>query len=89
MGDGIDRALARASELEIMVHNEVSLLDDLFRERAAHPLDRRGPDLAARGDVNNADRVRSAIVVAHEDLTLALGTGPGACRARFPRPARR
>jgi len=32
MGDGIDRAMARASELEIMVHNEVSLLERSYSE---------------------------------------------------------
>ena len=27
MGDGIERALARASELEVLVHNEVASLE--------------------------------------------------------------
>jgi len=78
MGDGIDRALARASELEIMVHNEVSLLERSYSENELR-IRSIVEDLTSQREaiVNNADRVRSAIVVAHEDLTLALGTVAG------------
>ena len=39
MSDGIERALARASELEVMVHNEGVLARTcLHRKRTAHPL---------------------------------------------------
>src|SRR5215207_2924343 len=78
MGDGIDRALARASELEIMVHNEVSLLERSYSENELR-IRSIVEDLSSQREaiVNNADRVRSSIVVAHEDLTLALGSVAG------------
>ena len=78
MGDGIDRALARASELEIMVHNEVSMLERSYSENELR-IRSIVEDLTTQREaiVNNADRVRSAIVVAHEDLTLALGSVAG------------
>src|SRR5262249_35072959 len=78
MGDGIDRALARASELEIMVHNEVSLLERSYSENELR-IRSLVEDLSAQREaiVGNADRVRSSIVVAHEDLTLALGSVAG------------
>src|SRR5262249_36870223 len=78
MADGIDRALARASELEIMVHNEVSMLERAYSENEVR-IRSIVEDLSAQREsiVNNADRVRSAIVVAHEDLTLALGSVAG------------
>ena len=78
MGDGIDRALARASELEIMVHNEVSMLERSYTE-SEQRIRSLVDDLSTQREaiVGNADRVRSAIVVAHDDLTLALGSVAG------------
>ena len=73
MGDGIERALARAGELENLVRNEVaslersytdnerrmrSMIDELVNEREAV--------------VTNADRMRGAISGAHETLTRDL-----------------
>ena len=51
MGDGIERALARASELETLVRAEVSDARALlFGERAAHPLADRRNGRSARSD---------------------------------------
>ncbi len=73
MGDGIERALARAGELENLVRNEVaslersytdnerrmrSMIDELVNEREAV--------------VTNADRMRGAISGAHETLARDL-----------------
>ncbi len=73
MGDGIERALARAGELENLVRNEVaslersytdnerrmrSMIDELVNEREAV--------------VTNADRMRGAMSGAHETLARDL-----------------
>ena len=75
MGDGIERALARASELETLVRSEVAtlersyadnerrirtLIDDLSNEREAIVL--------------NAEKVRGAMSGAHENLSDTLAT---------------
>ena len=75
MGDGIERALARASELEIIVRTEVSnlersysenerrirvLIDELTREREAILV--------------NADNARTALLGARESLSEELQT---------------
>src|SRR6201994_1318203 len=70
MGDGVERALARAAELETLVHNEVAALERAYNDNEVRI---RGllQDLAAQRDtlVDQADQVRSAITSVHLDLS--------------------
>ena len=70
MGDGVERALARASELEAMVRNEVAALERTYSDNEVRI---RGllQDLANQRDtlVGQAEQVRSAINNVHIDLT--------------------
>eukprot|EP01037_Dinobryon_pediforme_P013368 gene13368-13483_t len=73
MGDGIERALARASELETMVRTEVSNL-----ERSYSDNERRirvlvdGLSSEREAIVSHSDRVRSAISGAHDKMSMDL-----------------
>ncbi|HEV7911785.1 MAG TPA: apolipoprotein acyltransferase, partial [Methylocella sp.] len=73
MGDGIERALARASELETLVRSEVSNLERSYsdNERRVHSL---VDELASEREsiLTNADRVRGAIALAHDSLSRDL-----------------
>ncbi len=75
MGDGVERALARASELETMVQNEVAALARTYGDNEVRI---RGliQDLANQRDtlVSQAEQVRSAINNVHIDLTQDLST---------------
>jgi hypothetical protein len=75
MGDGVERALARASELETLVQNEVAALARTYGDNEARI---RGliADLANQRDtlVSQAEQVRSAINNVHIDLTQDLST---------------
>ncbi|MFZ3358299.1 MAG: hypothetical protein WA177_06005, partial [Xanthobacteraceae bacterium] len=75
MGDGVERALARASELEALVQNEVAALERTYSDNEVRM---RGllQDLAAQRDtlVGQAEQVRSAINNVHIDLTQDLST---------------
>ena len=70
MGDGVERALARAAELESLVHNEVSALERAYNDNEVRI---RGllHDLASQRDtmVNQAEQVRNAITSVHLDLS--------------------
>jgi len=76
MNEGIERTIARATELETLVHTEVNALE---RSYADNELRVRGlvHELGAERDaiVNHAERIRSSIVGVHdqikEDLSLA------------------
>ncbi|MEQ9692548.1 MAG: antitoxin, partial [Bauldia litoralis] len=73
VGDGIERALARASELELLVHNEVSALERSYSDnetRMRSLID----DLAGQREaiVINSERVRTSIVSAQESLSKDL-----------------
>ena len=73
MGDGIERALARASELETVVRAEVSTLERSYTEnerRIRSLIDELSSEREAI--VINADRVRQAISGAHEALSRDL-----------------
>ncbi|MBN9024819.1 MAG: hypothetical protein J0H20_04225, partial [Rhizobiales bacterium] len=74
MGDGIERALARASELELLVHNEVAALERSYSDNEVRM---RGliDDLANQREaiVINSERVRTSIVSAQESLSKDLG----------------
>src|SRR6478609_1889862 len=70
MGDGVERALARAAELEALVHNEVSALERAYNDNEVRI---RGllQDLASQRDtmVTQAEQVRNAITGVHLDLS--------------------
>lgn len=73
MGDGIERAVARAGELEAIVHSEISNLE---RAYADNEIRIRGlvDELITQREAiaSNADRVKSAITGAHEGLSADL-----------------
>src|SRR6478735_3677917 len=77
MNEGIERTIARASELETLVHSEVNALE---RSYADNELRVRGlvHELGSEREaiVNHAERVRSSISGAHEQLKedLSLAT---------------
>ena len=75
MGDGVERALARASELETLVRNEVAALERTYSDNEVRI---RGllQDLANQRDtlVGQAEQVRAAIGNVHIDLTQDLST---------------
>ncbi len=73
MGDGIERALARASELDTLVRSEVSNLERSYsdNERRVRSL---VDELASEREsiLTNADRVRGAIALAQDSLSRDL-----------------
>src|SRR3984893_10190515 len=75
MGDGVERALARAGELETLVQNEVAALERTYSDNEVRI---RGllQDLANQRDtlVGQAEQVRSSINNVHIDLTQDLST---------------
>jgi hypothetical protein len=75
MGDGVERALARAGELETLVQNEVAALERTYNDNEVRI---RGllQELASQRDtlVGQAEQVRSAINNVHIDLTQDLTT---------------
>jgi Apolipoprotein A1/A4/E domain len=75
MGDGVERALARASELESLVQSEVAALERTYSDNEVRI---RGllQELASQRDtlVGQAEQVRSAINNVQIDLTQDLST---------------
>ena len=78
MGDGIERAIARASELEVLVHNEVSSLERSYND---NELKIRAliEELVSQREsiVMNAERVRETIAGAHENFASQLSDTSG------------
>ncbi len=75
MGDGIERTLARAVELEALVHTEVNELERAYSEnerRIRSLVDGLGSERDAV--VSHAERVRSSIAGAHEQLKEELNS---------------
>ena len=74
LNDGIERAMARAGELETLVHNEVSSLENSYSD---NELRMRGlvEELASEREsiVGHTERVRSSITGASETLKEDLG----------------
>lgn len=70
MGDGVERALARAAELEALVHNEVSALERAYNDNEVRIRDLLS-ELSNQRDtlVSQADQVRKAIGAVHLDLS--------------------
>ncbi len=75
MGDGVERALARAAELEALVHNEVAALERAYND---NELRIRGliEDLANQRDslVGQAEQVRNALTSVHLGLTQDIAS---------------
>jgi Apolipoprotein A1/A4/E domain len=75
MGDGIDRAVARASELESLVHAEVAQLERSYTDnelKIRMLLDELS--LQREAISNNASTMRTAIMGAHDNLAVDLQT---------------
>ncbi|HYP57316.1 MAG TPA: apolipoprotein acyltransferase, partial [Beijerinckia sp.] len=73
MGDGIERALARAGELETLVRSEVSNLERSYSEnerRVRSLIDELSSE--RESVLTNADRVRNTIAAAQETLARDL-----------------
>ena len=69
MGDGVERALARAAELEALVHNEVSALERAYNDNEVRIRDLLTELTNQRETlVNQAEHVRNAIASIHLDL---------------------
>jgi hypothetical protein len=75
MGDGVERALARASELEALVQNEVAALERTYSDNEVR-MRSLLEDLAGQRDtlVGQAEQVRSALNNVQIDLTQDLST---------------
>ena len=70
MGDGVERALARAAELESLVHNEVSALERAYNDNEVRIRDLLSELTNQRETlVNQAEHVRNAISSVHLDLS--------------------
>ena len=69
MGDGVERALARAAELEALVHNEVSALERAYNDNEVRIRDLL-TELSNQREtlVTQAEQVRNAIASVHLDL---------------------
>src|SRR5690242_9140352 len=69
MGDGVERALARAAELETLVANEVSALEHAYNDNEVRIRDLLTELTNQRETlVNQAEQVRNAIASVHLDL---------------------
>ena len=75
MGDGVERALARAAELETRVRSEVSTLERSYsdNERKIRLLIAEMAD-QRESIVTSGTRVRDAIATAHDSVTQDLAT---------------
>ena len=70
MGDGVERALARAAELESLVHNEVSALERAYNDNEVRIRDLLSELTSQRENlVSQAEHVRNAIASVHLDLS--------------------
>ncbi|HZL32338.1 MAG TPA: negative regulator of septation ring formation, partial [Pseudolabrys sp.] len=70
MGDGVERALARAAELEALVHNEVSALERAYNDNEVRIRDLLSELTNQRDNlVSQSEQVRKAIGSVHLDLS--------------------
>jgi Na+/phosphate symporter len=89
MGDGVERALARAAELEALVHNEVSALERAYNDNEVRIRDLL-TELSNQREtlVNQAEQVRNAIASVHLDLAHDITSRwPNASLGPSPRKA--
>src|SRR5262245_63764022 len=75
MGDGVERALARAVELESLVNNEVAVLERAYSENEVR-IRNLLAGLAQQREilVGQAEQVRNAITHVHLDLSQDITT---------------
>ena len=73
LADGLERALSRAGELEVMIHNEVTVLDKTYSENESR-MRALIHELASQRDsvITNSERVREAISESHSGLVFDL-----------------
>ncbi|MDQ4136466.1 MAG: hypothetical protein M3158_09805, partial [Pseudomonadota bacterium] len=73
VGDGVERALARAGELETLVRSEISTLERAYADNEVR-IRSLVDELVAQREaiITNADRVRAAMVGSHQSLTQDL-----------------
>ncbi len=87
MGDGVERALARAAELETLVQNEVSAIERAYNDNEVRI---RGllEDLARQRDslIGQADQVREALSGAHPISTTTSTRSARSSPARSTKP---
>ena len=90
MGDGVERALARAGELEALVQNEVAALERTYSDNEVR-IRSLLQELANQRDilVGQAEQVRAAISNVHIDLTTICRPSAisSASRSTTPRSA--
>ena len=86
MGDGVERALARAAELETRVRSEVSTLERSYsdNERKIRLLIAEMAD-QREAIVTSGTRVRDAIATAHDSITADLDSAGGNLSERLDR----
>ena len=75
MGDGVERALARAAELEALVHNEVSALERAYNDNEVRIRDLLSELTSQRESLaGQAEQIRSAIGGVHLGLTQDISS---------------
>ena len=74
IGDGVERALSRASELESIVHGEVSALERSYADNE-YKMRQLVAELAAEREaiMATADRIRNTIEAAHQGFSADIG----------------
>ena len=73
MGDGVERAVARASELETMVHNEISTLERAYGQNEVRIRALIDELVLQREAISaNADQIRASISTSHDLLNRDL-----------------
>jgi hypothetical protein len=73
LGDGLERALSRAGELEVMIHNEVTALERTYSDNESR-MRALIAELASQREsvLTNTERVREAITESHTGLVFDL-----------------
>ncbi|MEO5806926.1 hypothetical protein [Devosia sp.] len=73
LGDGLERALSRAGELEVMIHNEVTALERTYSDNESRMRSLIAELASQRESVlTNTERVREAITESHTGLVFDL-----------------
>jgi hypothetical protein len=74
IGDGVERALSRATELESIVHGEVSALERSYADNE-YKMRQLVAELAAEREaiMATADRIRNTIEAAHQGFSADIG----------------
>jgi hypothetical protein len=73
LGDGLERALSRAGELEVMIHGEVTALERTYSDNESR-MRALIQELASQREavITNTERVREAITESHTGLVFDL-----------------